>query len=117
MGDGVAERFLRFANRNGNGNGEAALARAAKCAVADDLRGEFDVRIGQNDDVIFCAALALHALAAGGGARVDMFGYGSGAYKTNGANLRMIAERVDHIAPAFNKLSYSFFHPDLLTSS
>src|SRR5258708_16433550 len=114
MGDGVAERFLRFANRNGNGNGEAALARAAKCAVADDLRGEFDVRIGQNDDVIFCAALALHALAAGGGARVDMFGYGSGAYKTNGAHLRMIAERVDHIAAAVDEVYDSFGQAGLL---
>src|SRR5712664_1273451 len=30
VGDGVAESFLRFANRDGNGNGQAALTRAAK---------------------------------------------------------------------------------------
>ena len=66
MSDGIAERFLCVADGDGNAHGEAALAGAAERAVADDLRGEFHVGIGKNDDVIFCAALALHALAAGG---------------------------------------------------
>ena len=108
MRDGVAESFLRFANGDGDGNGEAALAGAAERAVADDLRGEFHVRIGKNDDVIFRAALALHAFAAGGGARVDMLGDGSGADETDGANLRMVAERVDDIAAAVDQVDDAF---------
>jgi len=37
---------LRFADGNGDGNGEAALASAAKRAVTDDLSGKLHVRIG-----------------------------------------------------------------------
>ena len=44
--DGITKSFLRFANRDGDRNGEAALARAAEGAVADDLRRQFHVGIG-----------------------------------------------------------------------
>ncbi len=114
MRDGVAKCFLRFANGDSNGNSEAALARAAKRAVADDLRREFHIRIGQDDDVILCAALALHALAAGGGTCVNMLGNRSGADKTNGAYLRMIAERVDHLFPAVDEVYDTFGQTGLL---
>ena len=88
--NGVAERFLRFANGDGNGNGEAALPCATKCAVADDLRRQIHVRIRQNDDVILRSALALHALAAGGGTRVNMLGDGRGTDEADGTDLRMV---------------------------
>src|SRR6267142_859709 len=95
VGDGVAESFLRFANRDGNGNREAALARAAERAIADDLRGQFHVRVRQDDDVVLRTALALHALAAGGGARIHMLRHGRGTNEADRANLRMVAQRVN----------------------
>ena len=106
--DGITECFLRFADGDSHGNGQAALPGAAERAVADDLRRQFHVRIGQNDHVIFCAALALHALAARRRARVHMFGDGRGADKTDGANLRMVAERIHHVFPAVHEVHDAF---------
>ena len=114
MRDAIAKGFLRFANRNRDGNSKAALAGAAKGAVADDLRGEFHVRIGQNDDVILRTALALHAFAACGGTRVDVLCNRSGADKTNGAHLRMVAECVDDFFPAVDEIHHSFGQAGLL---
>ena len=114
MRDGIAERFLRFANGDGNGNGKAALAGAAKRAVADDLRCKLHVCIGQDDHMILCAALALHAFATGGRARINMPGDGSRADKTNRANLRMVAERIDHVAAAVDEVYDSFWQAGLV---
>src|SRR4029077_8911575 len=80
--DGVAKSFLRFANREGDRNRKAALARAAKRAITDDLCSQLHVGVGQNNDVVFCATLTLHALAAGSGARVNMFRNGRGTDET-----------------------------------
>ncbi len=77
-------------------------------SIAYDLRGELHVRIGQNDDVILRAALALHAFAAGRGARVDMSGNGGRTYKTDGAHLRMVAKRVYHFFSAVDEIYDSF---------
>src|SRR3989441_12655315 len=107
MRDGIAKSFLRFANCYGNGNGEAALAGAAKRAVADDLCGEFHIRVWKNDNVILGAALALHAFAASRRARVNMSGDGSGADKADSANLRMVAEGVDHFFPTVDEVYHS----------
>ena len=98
---------MRFADHDRYGNGETALARAAESAVADDLRRQLHVGIGQDDDVILCAALALHALAAGRGAPVHMPGHRRRADETDGAYLRMIAKRVDHLAPAINQIHHA----------
>ena len=61
--DRVAEGLLRIAHRDRDRNGQAALARAAEGAVADDLRRHLHVGIRQDDDVVLRAALALHAFA------------------------------------------------------
>ena len=108
MGDGVAEILLRFANRDGNGNRQAALARAAKRTVADNLGRQLHVRIGENNDVILRTALALHALAAGRGPGIDVFGDRRGTNEADGADLRMIAERVDYIAAAVDEIHDPF---------
>src|SRR4029077_13188587 len=108
VGDGVAECFLGFANGDGDRYCKATLAGAAKRAVADDLGGEFHIGVGQNDDVIFCAALALHAFAAGCGARVDMPGNGGGTYKTDGTNLRMVTEGVHDFFSAVDQIYDAF---------
>src|SRR5467141_3184608 len=112
--DGVAESFLRFANCDGNGNCKAALARAAEGAVADDLCGQLHVGIGEHNDVILRAALALHTLAAGCGARVHMLRDRRGTYETDCAYLRMVAQRIHHRAAAINKVHDSFREAGLL---
>ena len=66
MSNRIAECFLRVANGDRDAHGETALSSAAEGAVADDLRGKFHIRVGEDDDVVFRAALALHAFAAGG---------------------------------------------------
>src|SRR6516225_2045216 len=99
FGDGVAECFLRFADRDGNRYREATLAGAPERGVADDLLGEVHVRIGKYDDVVLRAALALHALAACRRTLVDVLGHGRGADKTDRAHRGMIAKRV-HDFPA-----------------
>ena len=86
--DRIAKSFLRFAHRDRDGNRQASLPGATKRAVADDLRGQFHVRVRQHDHVIFRAALALHALAAGCGARVHVLGHRRRADEADGAHLR-----------------------------
>ena len=90
---------------------------AAKRAVADDLRGQFHVRIGQNDDVILRAALALHALAAGRGARVNVLGDGSRADETDGAHLRMVAKRIHDVRPPLTRFTTPLGKPVFSRSS
>src|ERR1700688_2967226 len=94
VGDGVAESLLRFADGDGDGDGEAALAGASEGAVADDLRGHGHVGVGENDDMILGSALALRALAVGGGARVDVFCYGSRSDEADGADFGMVEKGV-----------------------
>src|SRR6266404_4849050 len=94
--DGITESFLRLANRDGDRNGEASLARASERAVADDLRRQLHVGIGENNHVILGAALALHALAAGRGARVNMLGDWGGTNEADRAHLRMVAQRINN---------------------
>src|SRR5258708_5282532 len=108
VGNGIAEGFLGFADGDSNGNGKAALAGATKRAVADDLRGEFHVRVGQYDDMIFCATLTLHAFAAGSGSCVNMPGNGRRADKADGTDLRMVAEGIDHFFPTVDEVHDSF---------
>ena len=103
-GYGVAEPVLRFADGDGDADGEAALPGASEGRVGDDLGGGFRVGVGQYDDVVFCAALALHALAAGGAARVDIFGHRRGADKTDRAHQRMIEQRVDRRLAAVDQV-------------
>ena len=76
LDDGVPEPVVRFAHRDGDGDGEAALAGASEGAVADDARGHVDVGVRQDDDVVLGAGLALHALAVRRGRRVDVAGDG-----------------------------------------
>ena len=63
MGDRIAERPLCLADRHRDGDREAALARASEGAVGDDLRGQFHIGIGEDDDMVLGAALALHSFA------------------------------------------------------
>ncbi len=108
VGDGIAEGFLGFADRDSHGNSKAALARATKRAVANDLRGEFHVRVGQYDDVIFCATLTLHAFAAGSGSCVNMPGNWRRADKADGTDLGMVAQGIDHFFPAVDEVHDTF---------
>ena len=53
---------------------EAALPGASKCGVGNDFRRGLLIGVGQHDDVILGAALALHTLAACRSARVNVLG-------------------------------------------
>src|SRR5258707_9382854 len=106
--------FLCFADGDRHGNRQTTLPGAAKRAVADDLCCEFHVRIRQNDYMILCSALALHALAASGGAGVHMFCHGSRANEADGAHLRMIAKRVNHVASAIDEVDDTLGQASLL---
>ena len=114
VGDGIAEGFLRFADRDRDGDGEAALAGASEGAVADDLRGHGHVGVGKNDDVILRSALALRAFAVGGGARVNVFCDGRRSDETDGANFRMVEQRIDCGLASVDQIHYAFGQSGLL---
>jgi hypothetical protein len=114
VSDGVAKSLLRFANSHRNRNREASLPGAAKGAVTDDLRGQVHVGIGQNNNVILRAALALHALTGRGGAHVHVLGDGCRADKTDRAHLRMVAQGVDDGAAAIDEIHDTFGQTGLL---
>ena len=94
-GDGFAEPVLRFADGDRDADGEAALTGAAEGGVGNDLSGGFGIGVGQNDDMVFGAALALHALSARGAARVDVFCNRRRADEADGAHERMVEQCVD----------------------
>ncbi len=107
-GDGFAEPALRFADGNGDADGEAALACAAKRRVGNDLGGCFRIGIGQDDDVVLSASLALHALAAGRAAGVDVLGHGRGTHEADSADKRVIEERIDRWLAAVDEVDHAW---------
>ena len=111
LGNRIAKSLLRFADRHRDGNRQAALSGAAKGAVADDLRGHLHVGVGQNDDVVLRAALALRALPVLTGARIDVPRDRRGTDKTDGANLGMIEQRVDDVLAAVHQVQTPFGSP------
>ena len=108
IGDRIAKSLLRFADGDRDRDGEAALPGATEGAVADDLRGHRHVGVGKNDDVILGAALALRALAVGGGARVDVLRDRSRADEADGADFGMIEQRVDGGFAAIHEIDDAF---------
>src|ERR671922_848118 len=64
--------------------------------------------------MVLSSALALHALAAGGGARVYVFGDRRGTDKADGSHLRVIAESVHGIAAAINEIHDAFWQAGFL---
>ena len=94
-GDGFAEPVLRFADGDRDADREAALTGAPEGGVGDDLSGGFRIGVGQNDDMVLGAALALDALSARGAARVDVFCNRGRADEADGAHQRMVEQCVD----------------------
>src|SRR3984957_3297125 len=108
VGDGVAKSFLRFADGDCHRDGEAALARASESAVADDLRGHGHVGVGEDDDVVFRAALALAAFALFAAAGVDVACDRSRADEADGADFGVVDERVDYGLAAVDEADDAF---------
>ncbi len=78
-----------------NRDGETALAGTTEGAIADNLGVRLHIRVGQDDDMIFRAALALHSLAPGGPFGVDVAGDRGRADEADGADLGVVEERID----------------------
>ncbi len=84
----------RIAHDDGDGDRHATLARRAVAGTDQCIGGLFKIGIWHHDHVVLGAAQCLHALAAGGAARIDVFGNRRGANETHGAHLRMIQQRI-----------------------
>ena len=95
--------LLRFAHGDRHGDGQAALSGAGEGAVADDLGGVVEVGVGQHDGMVLGSALALHALAVGGGARIDVLRHRGGADETDGADLGMVEDGIHGLASAVDQ--------------
>ena len=98
------ERLRRLGDGDDDRRRQAALAGAAERRVGDDLRRHVHVGVGQDDDRVLGAALALHALAVGGRAAVDVARHRRRADERDRAHLRMIEQRVDGVLAAVHQV-------------
>jgi hypothetical protein len=117
VGDGVAERLLRFADGDGDGDGEATLAGASEGAVADDLRGHRHVGVGKNDDVILGSALALARLPLAASARVDVARDRSRSDEADGADFGMVESASTTALPPLTRFTTPLGKPVFSRSS
>src|SRR6202049_501843 len=108
IGDRVAECLLRFADRDRDRDRKAALSRTPKGTVADDLRSHWHVGVGENDDVILGSALTLRAFAIRCCACVNVFRHRRRADEADGANLRVVEERIDSSFSSVDQIHYPF---------
>ena len=95
--------LLRIAHGYGYGDGKTTLSCAGKGALADHRGSSVEIGVGQNDGVVLGSALALHALAIGGRARVDVLRDGGGADEADGANLGMVEDGVHCFASSVDE--------------
>jgi len=99
---------------DGGGAGHAAFAGAAEGGLDDAARGILGIGIGHDDDVIFRAAIGLHALAVLGAHFVDVTRDGRGADKGNRLHLRMGEQGVHDFASAVNDIQDTLGQAGLL---
>ena len=98
---------MRLAHRHRNGHRQASLPRAAKRAIADDLRRQLHVRVRQHDHMVLRSALALHPLPARRCPRIDVLRHRRRAHKADRAHQRVIAQRVHRLAPSVHQIDHA----------
>ena len=76
------------------------MAGASERAVGDNLGRRREVGVRQHHHRVLRAALALDAFARGRRAGVDVPRHGARAHEADGLNLRVIEDRVHHVAAA-----------------
>ena len=117
-GGRIADRFgelvARFADRDRQGDRQAALPGAAEGAVGDDLHCHLHVGIRQDDDRVLGPALGLGALAVGGRAAVDVPGYRRRADKADRPDGGMVQDGIHRLLGAVDQVEHALGQPDLL---
>ena len=84
--NGVDERAGDIADGEHDRDGHAALAGRAVAGGDSGIGSHGDVRIGQDQHMILCAAKCLHALAVARGVLIDVAGNGRGTDEADGAD-------------------------------
>ena len=106
----LAEPIVRVAHSDRDGDRQAALPGATVRTIGNDLGRGLTLRIRQDHHVIFCAALALHALSIRCRARVDVARHGRGTHKANGLHGRVIEQSVHRGLPTVHQIQNAFGH-------
>ncbi len=101
---------MRVADGNRDRDRQAPLPGTTVRAVGDDLRGGLAVGVRQNHDVIFRAALALHAFSVGRGARVDVAGHWRRADKADRLDGRVIEQRIHRRLATIHQIQHTLGH-------
>ncbi len=112
--DRVAKRFLRFAHRHRNRDGEATLSRASESAVGNNLCSHRHVGVRQDDDVILRAPLALGALAIRARASVNVPRNRRRTDKADRSHRWMIDQRIDSNLASIDQIGHAFGQSRLL---
>ena len=98
LGEDSTEFLCGVAHGDSHRTRQTALARAPERAVGHDADRHFDIGVGQHDDRVLRAALALRAFAVRGGAGIHVPRDRRRADKTHCANRRVVENRIDGIA-------------------
>ena len=106
--EGGEHGFFRRADDDGGGPGHATFTGAAEGGFDEAARGILHIRIGHEDDVIFGAAIGLHAFAVLGAGLVNVPGDGRGADEGDGFHLGMREEGIHHFPSAVHDVQHAF---------
>ena len=82
LGEPGDERIRGGADRDDRRDRHAALARRPVAGAHQRVGGEVEIGIGHDHGVVLRAAERLHALAAGGGRRVDVLARSASSRRT-----------------------------------
>ena len=100
----IARIAVRLADRHQHAAGEAPFAGAAVERFDDDADRPLQIGVRHHDDEVLRAAERLHALARVRRALIDMLGHRRRTDERDGADVRMIANRVDDLASAVHQV-------------
>ena len=105
-GNEAAHQFVRrlLAHWHSHRDRHAALARRAIARADEGVDRLVHVRIGHHDQMVLGAAEALHPLARGAAARIDIFGDGRGADEADGLNVGIVEQRVHRLLVAVDHI-------------
>ena len=106
--DQLGQDFVgHIAHQHGHADRHAALARRAVACTNQRVHGLVDVGIGHDDQVVFCAAQGLHALAVVRTCFVDVIGNRRRAHKADGFHIGVFQQRVHGFFVALHDVEHA----------
>jgi hypothetical protein len=110
----AVDDVLHVPDRDHDARRHAALPRAAVGRRHDRVRGQPQLGVGHDDEVVLGAAQAQRPLARRRGPRVDQLGHLGAADEAHGLDGGVVGQRLDHLAAAVDDVEHAVGQARLL---